>query len=642
MATPTSLKLDEVRLTGGLLGERARTVREVMLPYQWEALNDRVPGAEPSGAVANFRVLAGDQDGGFQGIYFQDSDLAKWLEAASYRLHTHPDPALAAQVNEAIDLLRRAQAPDGYLNAHIQLLHPDRRWANLRDWHELYCAGHLIEAAVAHHDATGEPTLLDVARRLADLLVKIFGRGEGQIRSYGGHEEIELALVKLARATGERRYLELASYFIEERGREPNAFELEAKRRGEDQPPHYTYHEGMAYYQAHRPVRAQTEPRGHAVRAMYLYAAMADLARVRRDGELGAVGRKLWEEVVARHLYVIGGVGADALGGERFSAAYDLPDDRAYAETCAAIGLMMWARRLLDLELRGEYGDVMERALYNNVLSGMALDGRKFFYVNPLAMEPEVAKRRYDCRLVKTSRVPWFGCACCPPNLARLVSSLGHYAVSRIEDGIALHLLTPLEVRTTMAGGATRVRVETAYPWDGDVRVTVEPARPVEATLAVRVPGWCRAPALAVNGEPVRVEAGAYARLHRTWRAGDVVELRLPMPVERVRAHPAVGAAAGRVALQRGPVVYCVEEVDHGPRLASLAVAPTAALEARFERDMLGGVVVITGEARRVRPGAALYGTEEPEWEALPLRAVPYAVWNNRGEGEMRVWVLER
>lgn len=642
MSYPSALPLSRVRFDHGFLAERGRLVRDTVIPGQWEALNDRIPGAERSGCVHNLQVAAGEKPGRFHGLFWQDSDLAKWIEAASYRLATHPDPALDAELDRLIATMAKAQQADGYLNTYFQLVEPQNRWANLRDGHELYVAGHLIEAGVAHYQATGKRTLLDVVCRLADLAVRTFGTGSGQIPGYCGHEEIELALVKLARATGEERYRQLAAYFLDQRGQAPNYYELEARRRGEDgKLPWHMHHDGLATLQAARPVRELTEPVGHAVRMMYLLAAMLDLAREEKDAVRLAQGRALWQAIVARHLYVTGGVGSEPYG-EKFCEPFDLPPDRAYAETCAAIGVVFCARRLLDHELDGAYADVMERALYNNVLSGLALDGRSYFYVNPLEVVPAVAKRRYECHLVKTQRVPWFGCACCPPNVARLFASLGAYAYAQAGDGLAVHLYAGGDASFNAGAVPVKVRVTTEYPWRGHIQLAVEPGAVVEFTLHLRLPGWCRAPSLQVNGQPAVIEnVRGYARIRRTWRAGDQVVLDLPMPVERVRANARVAAAAGQVALQRGPVVYCVEEADNGPHLAALSLPRTSALDARLDSGLLGGCVVIEGEARRVSTGDTLYATEPARVDSVKFRAVPYALWANRGEGEMRVWLRE-
>ncbi len=644
MTSPTCLALPKIRFERGFLAGRARLVRDVVIPYQWEALNDRIPGAERSGTVSNFQIAAGEKQGEFYGYWFQDSDLAKWLEAASYRLATHPDAALEAELDGIIAIIAKAQQPDGYLDTYVQVKEPHMRWKNLFEYHELYIAGHFIEAGVAHFEATGKRSLLDVVAKLANMIERTFGTGAGQIPGYPGHEEIELALVKLARVTGEKRYAQLAAYFVNQRGQEPLYFEEEAKRLGFAKLPVYYHADRWDFQQAGRPVRNLVDPIGHSVRMMYLTTAMADLALTLPDESLRRACTTLWDNLTRYHLYLTGGVGSEWMG-EKFAERYDLPNDRAYAESCAGIGLVFWARRMLDLQLRGQYGDVMERALYNNVLAGMALDGKTFFYVNPLEIRPHEAKRRYDMHYVKTQRVPWFGCACCPPNIARTLTSLGYYTHSVLSDGLAVHLYADCRLEATIAGQKTAVALHTDYPWDGAVRVEVSPAQPVTFTLRLRLPGWCTAPGARLNGQKVDLAAhtrDGYLYLAREWRAGDVVTLDFPMPIQRVRAHPAVHHDAGCVALQRGPMVFCFEQADNGPLLSQLRLPKTAALTARFDHDLLGGAVVIEGPAERVRASnEELYSTAEPAVSPATITAVPYCLWNNRGEGEMRVWIRE-
>jgi len=644
MTSPTCVALPKIRFERGFLAGRAQLVRDVVIPYQWEALNDRLPGAERSGTVSNFQIAAGEKQGEFYGYWFQDSDLAKWLEAASYRLATHPDAALEAELDGIIATIAKAQQPDGYLDTYVQVKEPHMRWKNLFEYHELYIAGHFIEAAVAHFEATGKRSLLEVVTKLADMIERTFGTGAGQIPGYPGHEEIELALVKLARVTGEKRYAQLAAYFVNQRGQEPLYFEEEAKRLGFAKLPVYYHADRWDFQQAGRPVRNLADPIGHSVRMMYLATAMADLALTLPDESLRRACTTLWDSLTRYHLYLTGGVGSEWMG-EKFAERYDLPNDRAYAESCAGIGLVFWARRMLDLQLRGQYGDVMERALYNNVLAGMALDGKTFFYVNPLEIRPAEAKRRYDMHYVKTQRVPWFGCACCPPNIARTLTSLGYYTHSVLPDGLAVHLYADCRLDATIAGQKTAVALHTDYPWDGAVRVEISPAQPVTFTLRLRLPGWCTAPGARLNGQ--KVELGAHTRdgylyLAREWHAGDVVTLDFPMPIQRVRAHPAVHHDAGCVALQRGPMVFCFEQADNGPLLSQLLLPKTAALTARFDHGLLGGAVVIEGPAERVRASnEELYSTAEPAVSPATITAVPYCLWNNRGEGEMRVWIRE-
>ena len=563
---------------------------------------------------------------------FWDSDVAKWIEAASYSLTTHPDARLAALLDEVAALVASAQQPDGYLNTHYTVVEPGRRWTNLRDRHELYCAGHLIEAAVAHFQATGQRTLLDVACRYADHIGTVFGPEPGQKRGYPGHEEIELALVKLYRSTGQRRYLGLSQYFVDERGRQPYYYDLEARARGDD--PSAYWAKTYAYLQAHQPVREQERVVGHAVRAMYLYSAMADLAAETGDVNLLQACRRLWQHLVTRNLYLTGGIGPSSQN-EGFTGDYDLPNDSAYAETCAAVGLVFWSHRLLQLTGEGGYADVMERALYNGALSGVSLDGTRFFYVNPLASRGQ------------HHRQPWYDCACCPPNIARLLASLGQYIYSTAADTVAVHLYVQGRAQLEVAGQALVVRQTTRYPWEGQVDLTLQLAAPADFTLKLRLPGWCRGARLAVNGVPEASEPlleRGYIAIRRQWQPGDRVRLELDMPVERVYAHPEVGQDVGAVALQRGPLVYCLEQADQAEPLRRLRLPAGTPLASHFEPGLLGGVVVITGSALTADEAGwdgQLYRAQAPSPRSCDITAIPYYVWDNRAAGAMQVWLPE-
>ncbi|MCC7207609.1 MAG: glycoside hydrolase family 127 protein [Anaerolineae bacterium] len=569
---------------------------------------------------------------------FWESDLAKWIEAVSYVLATDYDRELDTLLDGVIALLASAQQPDGYLNAHFTVVEPENRWANLRDAHELYCAGHLIEAAVAHYEATGKRALLDVMRRYADYIDSVFGPHPGQKRGYCGHEEIELALVRLARATGEERYLRLAQFFVEERGKQPHYFDVEARARGEN--PADFWAKTYEYNQSHKPVREQDRAVGHAVRAMYLYSAVADLVRETGDPGLRDVVERLFESVAHRQMYVTGGIGSSR-HNEGFTRDYDLPNDTAYAETCAAIGLALWMHRMLHVTCRGEYADVMERALYNGVLSGISLDGSHYFYENPLAVD----RRNEHFRRKPHHRQSWYGTACCPPNITRLLASFGAFIYSQGQNAAVVHLYVQGSARLQVAGQALDLTQETHYPWDGDVRLRLAPEQPAHFALKLRLPGWCRKASLTVNGDAWDgpVEQG-YAVIARRWMRGDEVHLRLEMPVERVYASPHVAANRGRVALQRGPLVFCLESADNGDDLDQIILPRDAELEAAFEPGLLGGTVAITGQARRLLPPDedAAYTSQPPAAAPVAIRAIPYCLWDNRTSGDMLVWINER
>ena len=563
---------------------------------------------------------------------YWDSDVAKVLEAAAYALASHRDPALEEMVDQVVDMLAGLQQDDGYLSSWYTRMQPGKRWTNLRDCHELYCAGHLMEAAVAYFQATRKRKFLDVMCRFADHIGREFGPGEGQKKGYCGHEEIELALVKLARATGEARYLDLSRYFVEQRGQEPHYFTQEAITRGEN-PKDYV-HGTYEYSQSHKPVREQDKVVGHAVRAMYLYSAMADLATEFGDASLKTTLERLWTDLVTKSMYVTGGIGPSQ-HNEGFTADYDLPNETAYAETCAAIGLAFWASRMLGLGPDTRYADVMERAIYNGILSGISQDGSLFFYENPLESRG------------KHNRWVWHRCPCCPPNIARLVTSIGTYAYGVAADGLAVHLYDDGEATLDVAGAPVRLRQKTGYPWDGRIEIEIDPGNAREFEISLRIPGWCRRATLTVNGTPVdlaNVTQRGYARVCRTWQTGDRIILVLEMPVERVFPNPAIRQDVGRVAIMRGPILYCLEGVDNVGPLNNLSLPADTSLEEKFEDGLLGGIVTLTGKGLADDGedwGDDLYRNRPVMRKPAPVKAVPYFAWDNRDKGEMLVWIRE-
>jgi len=612
---------------------RRETNRTATLPHEYE-LNKK------SGVITAYQWDWWDPARGKAPWRIWVGDIGKWVEAVSYTLATDPDPTLADLAASVVREVLKGQKEDGYLYSNP--LPRQWRWTNLQEYHELYDVGHAIEGAVAYYEATGRRDFLDAMCRCADLLDANFGPEEGKIRGYDGHPEIELALVKLYRATGNKRYLNLAKFYVDERGREPNYFareKEEAKKRGI---PLMGWMDTYEYVQAHKPLREQQDAVGHAVRALYLYSGAADVAAETGDTELLATCRRLWRSLTRRRMYVIGGVGSTARG-EAFTFDYDLPNETAYAETCANIALVFFAHRMLQIEADSEYADVMERALYNGVLSGVSLDGKRFFYANHLTVYPQAAKGAHDH--VAASRQDWFGCACCPPNIARLIASIGQYVYSTSKDELYVHLYVGGSAECSVAGEKVVIRQETQYPWDGLVKLTVEPEAPSRFALALRIPGWCRGAKLEVNGKAVGlrgVTRKGYAVLRRVWERGDRIELVLPMPVERIEAHPAVRMDCGKVALQRGPIVYCLEELDNGPHLADIFLPRSSKLTAEYRPKLLGGVVVIRGKAKRRETTGwrdRLYSPERTKTRTVDILAVPYCVWANRKPGEMIVWI---
>lgn len=660
--------IDKVTIRSGLLGRISKLVKEQVIPYQWDILNDvsenavadhsienfSVAGGNeqdyPSHCIANFRIAAGEQQGSFYGMVFQDSDLAKWLEAVSYRLMSDPDPKLEKTADEAIDLIGRAQQPDGYLNTYFTICEPEKRFTNLCECHELYCAGHMIEAAVAYYKATGKRKLLDIMCRMADLVDKTFGPEENKLHGYPGHEEIELALVRLYEVTNEPRYLKLAKYFIDERGKRPLYFDEEFERRHHDShfsylyPPFGMYSCGRKYGQYHLPIREQKEFVGHSVRCMYMASGALDVARLTDDKELLDVCRGLYRNMVQRRMYVTGGIGSTPKQ-EMFTADYDLPNDLVYGETCASVGMMFFTKRLLQVEQNADYADTMERALYNTCIAGMSLDGKSFFYVNPLEVDPYISRESPDRKHVLAVRPDWFGCACCPPNLSRMITSLAEYLYVTRGDEVFVNLYTQNDAELDLNGLTVKLKTETEYPFEGTIRLTTETAG--EYGINLRIPAWSKQNwKITVNGTAAEPElVNGYAILRRQWNAGDTVLLELDMQPKRIYANPLVSKDLGKVAIQRGPLVYCLEEVDNGRGLQRIYLPKDAPLEVVEMPEKLLGITEIRTKGCRVeskQQDEYLY-TDRPDFTMteIPLTYIPYFTWANRGENEMTVWVNE-
>ena len=636
---------ERVELRGGFWGSRLRTHHEVTVGHALDRL-------EQAGHVANFDLAAGVGGGSLHGHHAFDSDLHKALEGALYSLRHRDDPKLRRRVEGIIDRILAAQQADGFLISCYIVKDPDKRWEDLRLEHQLYNAGHFFEMAVAHHRLTGQAKVLDAARRFADHIAGVFGPGKRY--DVGGHEEVELALVKLYRATGERRYLELSRFFLDERGRlhgrerrdfDPNGVSAElpkfkppltAAQRRIVRRARNSIRNGRM--QDHKPLTRQREAIGHAVRAGYVYSAMADIARFMDAPDYERALDHIWRDVVGRKMYVTGGVGTAQYHDEGFGDPYLLPN-RTYCESCAAIAHVLWQHRMALLKGRAGCADVMELALYNGAISGISLAGDAFFYQNPLESRRGGRRR------------PWIGLACCPTNLTRIIPQVGGFVYARGMGRVYVNLYAAGEASIRLAGGASvKLTQQTDYPWAGRVRLTVAPDKPAEFALCLRIPGWAlgrpvpgdlyRFGSPAVPPVKLKVAGRAadaaprddgYVHLKRRWRAGDVVELDLPMPIRRVCAHEKVEANKGKVALMRGPIVYCFEAVDHaGADVLKLSLPRRAELTAEHRAGLLGGVTVLraTGRDDRQRP--------------VNLTAVPYYAWANRDAGSMTVWMDER
>lgn len=664
------LSLKRIEVTDAFWKKEMELIRKEVIPYQWEALNDRVEGAAPSYCMRNFKVageltrarnidknipksieidwkefeyLPKEQnklEERFYGFVFQDSDFAKWIEAVAYSLTQHPDKQLEKIADEAIDLVCEAQQANGYLDTFYIINDMNKVFTNLRDHHELYCFGHLAEGAVAYYQATGKDKLLNAARRYADYIDTIFGEDEGKSKGYPGHEIAEMALVRLYDVTGDKKYLKLSEYFVNQRGQKPYYFDVEFGVEVKNvEELRYQYH------QAHLPVREQRDAVGHAVRATYLYSAMADLARLTSDESLYDACLNLWNSIVDRKMYITGGIGGTNIG-EAFSFDYDLPNDTAYAETCASIGLVFFARRMLEIKADSRFADVMERTLYNGVLSGMALDGKSFFYVNPLEVNPVACREDARKHHVKASRQKWFGCACCPPNIARLVSSIGSYAYTESEDTIYIHLYMGSVIHKEIGEHSLEVKVESGFPWKGNVTIQVEASSPVESTLALRIPDWCDKYTISELQEDETVIKDGYLYITKTWSGQEEIHLDFSMESKIVHANKKVRENIGKVAIVRGPIVYCLESIDNGEDLQLIRIDE---MDCKIDEVMgqIGdeAVVKLTMPGERAiisNENESLYNTNEIEYEKVMLTLIPYYTWANRGEDEMMVWIRHK
>ena len=624
------LGLDDVALEpDGYLGRWQQASADTSLPHC-------IGNLDASGALGNLRRLAGKSDEPFRGMWFADSDVYKTLEGAAWQLAQRDtdDGTLRRFVERAVAVIAAAQQDDGYLNSWVQIVRPDDRWLDLRWGHELYCAGHLIQAAVAADRTGASPDLLAVAQRFADLLADRFG--PDGVAGICGHPEIETALVELFRVTGQQRYLDLAARMIDLRG---HGLLADAPK-----PSVISSHNfGAQYFQDHAPVREATAATGHAVRQLYLESGVVDVAVETGDAELLAASERVWDDLFATKTYVTGAHGSRHRD-EAIGDAYELPPDRAYAETCAAIASFHWNWRLLLATGRHRYAEEMERVLYNAIAVSTAVDGKHFFYSNPLQLRAGHDGSDEDA---PSQRLSWYRCACCPPNLTRLVGCLNGYLATSDPTGVQVHLYAAAGVRADVPGGSVALRVGTDYPWDGRIEVTVERVESdQEWTLALRIPAWAADVRASIDGEPVTVDAeDGYLRLSRTWPEGTSVVLELGMPARLVGAHPKVDAVRGCVALARGPLVYCIEDADLDPGIAldDVVLDPASPLTADARGDLLDVPVVIRVQGR-VRPGASsLYSTwsSATEEAATPieLTAIPYFRWGNREPGAMRVWV---
>ena len=617
----TPVNFSRVHVDDSFWTPRLDTSRTVTIPYAFEQ-------CEETDRISNFEKSAGLMDGGHEGIYFNDSDVYKVMEGAAYSLQVHPDRLMRLHLDQLIRIMAASQWEDGYLYTFYSV--PTRQvqelWTNVETNHELYCAGHMYEAAVAHYQVTGDRSFLDIARKNADLVCSVFTADNRT--DPPGHQEIELGLCKLYRATGDEKYLDQAKFFLDQRGR--------TGRRGPDGDGGLY---GM-YSQDHLPVVEQARAVGHSVRAAYLYTGMADVAALTGSMDYINAINTIWEDVVTTKLYITGGIGA-AGGLEGFGGPYELPNMTAYCETCASIANILWNHRMFLMHGDAKYIDVLERTLYNAALAGIAIEGDTFFYPNVLESRGQHA------------RSPWFGCACCPSNVARFIPSVPGFVYAHKNNDLYVNLFIGGTATIQTDDNRVKLTQRTAYPWKGDVGITVDPEQDEDFAINLRVPGWTQnrpvpsdlysfvknvpdQVSIEVNGEdvPLTVENG-YARIDRTWTRGDMIEMNMDMPVRRVVSHPNVESNHGKMALQRGPIVFCLEGPDNDGRVLELVIPDDAELTTRFRPELLDGVVTVAGQARtakRTQDDRIVLDSERP------FTAIPYYAWAHRGRAEMTVW----
>ena len=632
-----TVQLSKINITDAFWKRYTDLVEDVIIPYQWDIMNDNIPGVESSHCLENFKIAAGLKKGQFYGAVFQDTDVAKWLEAVGYSLAEKKNEKLEKLADDAIDVIVQAQQKDGYLDTYFIIKEPEQRWRNLCEGHELYSAGHMIEAAIAYYEGTGKRKLLDSMIRLADLICRTFGPEEGQNHGYPGHQEIELALVRLYRVTQDKKYLKQAKYFLDIRGVGENYFLVERKQKNfkrifpelEDYDP--------AYSQSHEPVRKQKTAEGHAVRAVYIYSAMADVAEEYQDKELMEACENLWENITQKRMYITGGIGSSGFL-ERFTTDYDLQNDSNYSETCASIGMALFSLRMANITRDSRYAEVMEQELYNNILAGIAQDGKSFFYVNPLEIKPRQCMPHTSRAHVKARRQKWFGVACCPPNIARTLASLGQYIYGVDGADIYTHLYIGNQTDIPVNNDVVQIRIDSMFPWNGNIKVKVQGVKE-KIKLHFRIPSYSENFQLYCNGEEqeLKVNNGyAYVEICENSR----IDIQFDMPVAFLHANYKVSADVGKVAIKRGPIVYCLEEIDNGPDLQCIYLSSKEA-HVRKSRSFPECFEIELQGRRLISKSEGLYSSDGLSYSDVNIQAIPYAYWNNRREGEMLVWIHE-
>ncbi|KAB7664688.1 glycoside hydrolase family 127 protein [Bacillus sp. B1-b2] len=650
------LALSQAKLKDSFWSYYVNNIKEKTIPYQYKVMDNSIDiniereredeslPAEKSNAIENFRIAAGINEGEHYGWFFQDSDVYKWLEAVAYSLEITPDKELEELADSVIELIGKAQEEDGYLDTFFQLKFPNLKYRELHYSHELYCAGHLIEAAIGYTEATGKSELLTIALKVIDHIEAHFGYEEGKIQGADGHQEIELALVKLYEFTGEKKYLALANFFTDIRGKDPKFYEKQVEQNNRDGLSDSHPRINLTYLQAYTQPKNQTTAEGHAVRMLYMATGMARIAKHTNDEELLQACKHIWTNVTTKKMYVTAGVGS-TVHGEAFTGDYDLPNDTMYCETCASIALIYFAYELFKIEPKAEYMAVIERALYNGILSGAAIDGEHFFYVNPLEVYPAFSKQNPGQGHVKTQRPEWLGCACCPPNFARTIGSIQRYLYTWDQENKTVY--SNLFVSSETQIEDLKVEQRTEFPKSNRVSYYLS-SNGKEVTFKIRIPEWTKNAIIRVNGvqQALNLDNG-YAVLKKVWEE-EVIELTFETPIFAITANPNVVSDVNRLAVQRGPFVYCAESIDNEDKLQTyhVNVEKIALGEVMYKEEVLNGVTQIKIEAKKEMLHESwesnLYQFNyQAEMEKSSITLIPYYAWGNRGEGDMLVWLYK-
>lgn len=648
-----NLKVQTVKVNSKFWGRYRDLMSEESIPFQWNMINDRdkvevtndpfaAGGAtDKSHAIANLKIAAGQQQGDFFGMDFQDTDVYKWLESAAYVLSYAPDEKLKEETDSVVDLIADAQEDDGYLSTMFQIEMPERKFKRLQQSHELYSMGHYIEAGVAYYEVTGNVKALNIAKKMADCINNHFGTENGKILGIPGHPEIELALARLYEVTQEKRYLDLAKYFIKQRGKDTSFFDKQNKADGIDRdffPGLGTI--GNRYYFADKPVTEQTDVHGHAVRVLYFCTGLAHVARLTGDEELKKAANRLWTDVIKKQMYVTGNVGQTG-HGEAFTYDYDLPNDTVYGETCASVAMVFFAKQMLNTRLDGQFGDVIEKELFNGALSGIALDGKHYFYVNPLEADPKASKGNQGKNHIATRRSSWFACACCPSNITRLISSVDKYLYETSENTI---LSDQFIANSTQFNDEIKINLDSDYPWSGNLKYTIENPKKVGFRFGIRIPNWsANSFEIRVNGEEQQLSVQDQIVYVEIKDSSTMITVQFNMKAQLVRTNVSVKDNLGKVAVQRGPIVYCAEETDNEKNLWQYKLSQYPSFKDIYRGDLLDGVVTLeTDDVQKIENTTSdtLYTLDEDaKTEKTHLRLIPYYSWANRSEGQMTVWL---